>query len=133
MMVEHPDQVVLGAELAMNALGIQKTIIGIEQNKMDAVQTIKDACKNCRGISVEVMRTRYPQGSEKQLVQSLTGREVPDGRASDGLSMRCAQCGNGSGYLSGRLRGNAGGAACGYHYRRGENPQNLMVRIGTTF
>lgn len=71
----------------MNSLGIQKTIIGIEQNKMDAVRTIKDACKNCRGISVEVMRTRYPQGSEKQLVQSLTGREVPDG----GLPMDC-QC-----------------------------------------
>ncbi len=133
MMVEHPDQVVLGAELAMNALGIQKTIIGIEQNKMDAVQTIKDACKNCRGILVEVMRTRYPQGSEKQLVQSLTGREVPDG----GLPMDC-QC----------VVLNVGTAAAIYRaVYEGmpmvqrvititggvKNPQNLMVRIGTTF
>ena len=133
MMLEHPDQVVKGAELAMNALGLNKTVIGIEQNKMSAVQTVENAAKGHRGISVQIMRTRYPQGSEKQLIQTLTGREVPDG----GLPMDC-----------GCVVLNVGTAAAIYQaVYQGmpmvqrvvtvtggvQTPQNLLVRIGTTF
>ncbi|MFR4008107.1 MAG: hypothetical protein ACLT0Y_01450 [Christensenellales bacterium] len=50
MMLEHPDQVVKGAELAMNALGLNTTIIGIEQNKMSAVQTVENAAKGHRAL-----------------------------------------------------------------------------------
>ena len=133
MMLEHHDQVVSGAVVAMNALGLSKTIIGIEQNKPEAVRTMENAAQGQRGVEVKVMRTRYPQGSEKQLIQALTNREVPDG----GLPMDC-----------GCVVLNVGTAAAIYKAVYDgmpmvqrvvtvtggvKNPQNLMVRVGTTF
>jgi electron transport complex protein RnfC len=77
IMLEQPELVVDGLHLTMRALKVSKGIICIEDNKPEAIQAIKEVVKNYENISVLVLKTKYPQGSEKQLIQVATGREVP--------------------------------------------------------
>ncbi len=79
VMLEMPEIVVGGLELIMKILGVDKAYIGIEQNKPDAIKVMSDICKNKKGISVKVLKTKYPQGSEKHLIYAITKREVPSG------------------------------------------------------
>lgn len=76
LMLEHAEQIVSGAKLIQKVLGIQNVVIGIEDNKMDAVAAMKKACEGKAGFRVEALKTKYPQGGEKQLVYALTGRTV---------------------------------------------------------
>ncbi len=79
MMLEHPRALMRGIRYAMRATGTQQAVIGIEDNKMDAVETLRANLPRDGSISVEVVETKYPQGSEKMLIKSLLGREVPAG------------------------------------------------------
>jgi Na+-translocating ferredoxin:NAD+ oxidoreductase subunit C len=81
LMLEHPDQVVEGAKILLRILGIRQCRIGIEANKPDAIEAVKSACTKgaTDGLDIVVspLTVKYPQGSEKQLIQSITGRRVP--------------------------------------------------------
>ncbi len=81
LMLEHPEKVVEGAKILLRILGIQDCRIGIESNKPDAIEAMKTACaqapSNGVNVSVSPLKVKYPQGSEKQLIQSITGRRVP--------------------------------------------------------
>ncbi|TYP57655.1 electron transport complex subunit RsxC [Thermosediminibacter litoriperuensis] len=79
LMVERPDDVVLGLRAIMKATGVKKAYIGIEDNKPDAIRAMNDAVKGFKGIEVVPLATKYPQGGEKQLIYAITGREVPSG------------------------------------------------------
>ena len=84
LMLEKPAEVLMGVRILMQALNIKKAIIGIEANKMDAVESLRnDESMNRLGesISIEVvpLQMKYPQGGEKQLIEALTGRKVPNG------------------------------------------------------
>jgi len=76
LMTEVPDAVVAGALLAGRASGAKNIIIGIEDNKQGAIAAISNAAKGT-GIQVAVLKTKYPQGSEKQLIMAILKREVP--------------------------------------------------------
>ncbi len=78
VMVEAPEAVVAGALLATRAVGAKKTYIGIEDNKMEAVASLRRAASGA-GIHIAVLRTKYPQGSEKHLIKAVLNREVPLG------------------------------------------------------
>lgn len=77
MMVENSRDVIEGARIAAHILGAAHVKIGVERNKPDAIA----ALKACAGKYVEVcqLRTKYPQGGEKQLIRALTGRRTPFG------------------------------------------------------
>ncbi len=81
MMVEHSSEIVEGAKILLKILGIGKCIIGIENNKPDAIAAMKTAAEEGSTsqylISVNALKVKYPQGSEKQLIQAVTGRKVP--------------------------------------------------------
>jgi len=82
VMLEQPDAVLHGARIAMRALGAAKAVIGVEDNKMDAVEVLRraidsSAARTDRSITVESVPAKYPQGAEKMLVKVLLGREVP--------------------------------------------------------
>jgi len=81
VMMEHPAEIIEGAKIILAMLGIKKCHIGIEANKMDAVETVRKAAadKTSDGfeISVDALEVKYPQGSEKQLIESVTKRRVP--------------------------------------------------------
>jgi electron transport complex protein RnfC len=78
-MVERPKEIVVGVKILMKALGVEKAIIGIEDNKADAIEIFEKLLVTEPGISVEALEVQYPQGGEKQLIQALLNREVPSG------------------------------------------------------
>jgi electron transport complex protein RnfC len=77
-MVEAPGPIVTGALLAARSVGAERIAIGIEDNKMDAVEAMQRAARGT-GIQVAVLKTKYPQGSEKHLIQAVVKRQVPLG------------------------------------------------------
>lgn len=79
VMLEQPHEVLHGARIAMKALGAPRAVIGVENNKMDAVATLRAAVNGSPGISVQEVETKYPQGAEKMLAMVLLGREIPSG------------------------------------------------------
>jgi electron transport complex protein RnfC len=78
-MLECDADLVTGVQICMQALGVKVGIIGIEDNKPDAVAHLQEAFKNVEGVTVEALPTKYPQGAEKTLIRATTGREVPPG------------------------------------------------------
>jgi len=78
VMVEAADAVVAGTLLAARAVGADKTYIGIESNKLEAVDALRRRAAGA-GVKLAVVRTKYPQGSEKHLIKAVLNREVPLG------------------------------------------------------
>ena len=79
--LERPDQVILGATLLAKCFGVDKVDIGIEANKQNAADVLNAKIKELNApVQVVVLHTRYPQGAEKQLVQAVSGRQVPSGK-----------------------------------------------------
>ena len=85
LMQENATRVVDGLRAAMRALNVSQGIIGIEDNKPAAIAAMEKACQGREGVRVQTLKTKYPQGGEKQLIKVLTGREVPSG----GLPIDC--------------------------------------------
>ena len=80
LMLEHPQEIITGVQILMQCLGQSSAIIGVEDNKMDAVKVLEETLQGKNtGITVMAAKTRYPQGAEKQLIQRATGRQVPPG------------------------------------------------------
>ena len=79
LMLEKGAEVLTGATIIMKALGVEKAIIGIEANKPDAINHLTALSKDFEGVTVQPLKVKYPQGGEKQLIKSCTGREVPSG------------------------------------------------------
>jgi len=79
LMLEKADEIMVGIQLLMRAMNVDKAVIGIENNKPDAIQLLSEKCKAVQGVSVVALKVQYPQGGEKQLINAVTGREVPSG------------------------------------------------------
>ena len=87
VMVEHAADLMEGIRYAMRATGAERTVIGIEDNKMDAVEVLRAAVPAGAPIYVAAVPTKYPQGAEKMLIKSLFGVEVPSGKLPISLGM----------------------------------------------
>lgn len=79
LMQEKPTRVVDGLRAVMRALGVSRGVIAVEDNKPAAIKALKEAAYGREGVEVVALRTKYPQGGEKQLIRAITGREVPSG------------------------------------------------------
>ena len=79
LMLENPEDVVYGLYILMKALDVKKGYIGIEVNKLDAIEAIEKEVKKYENIEVSRLEIKYPQGAEKQLIYACTKREVPSG------------------------------------------------------
>lgn len=79
LMLENSVRVVDGLRAVMRALNVKQGVIGIEDNKPDAIEAMEKACQGREGVRVQVLKTKYPQGGEKQLIEAVTGRQVPSG------------------------------------------------------
>jgi electron transport complex protein RnfC len=79
LMLEEPERIIRGAELLIKALDVNTCIIGVEDNKPDAIEKLQSLVGGTEGIAVQSLKTHYPQGGEKQLIYALTKREVPSG------------------------------------------------------
>ncbi|MBM3330691.1 electron transport complex subunit RsxC [candidate division WOR-3 bacterium] len=78
LMLEQPAEMVEGVKIMSRVLGVQNVMIVIEDNKPDAVATMTSAAASS-GFKVRKLRTKYPQGAEKQLIKACLKREVPSG------------------------------------------------------
>ncbi len=79
LMVEHPEDVFEGIHVVQRAYKAERVIVGIENNKPDAVEAMRRVKPSDGSIEVESIVTKYPQGAEKMLIKSLLDREVPSG------------------------------------------------------
>jgi electron transport complex protein RnfC len=79
LMLEKGEEIMIGISIVKSAIGIEKAIIGIENNKPDGIENLQRISSRFPGITVQGLKVKYPQGSEKHLIKSLIGRAVPSG------------------------------------------------------
>ena len=77
LMLEHPEEILVGVELIMKAVNVTKGYIGIENNKPDAIRLMTEKAKQYPNIEVVPLKVKYPQGGEKQLIDAVISRQVP--------------------------------------------------------
>ena len=80
LMLEKGEEMLVGVSILMKALKIEKAMIGIENNKPDAISRLTSLAAGFPGMSVHPLKVKYPQGAEKQLIKALINREVPSCR-----------------------------------------------------
>jgi len=138
-MLEKAEEIVIGIDIILHLVGAKQAIIAIEDNKPDAAEAMKLALENSaeklaeeNDTRVKLMPTRYPQGSEKQLIEALTGKEVPAGRLPMHIGVLCQNIGTTKAIYDAVVRGRAltdriitvSGDAV-------PRPGNMRVRLGT--
>ena len=84
----NPEGVLTGMEILRKVLQPERTVLAVEDNKQAAIAMIRNLLPQFPGVELKVLPTRYPQGAEKQLIQSVTGREVLPGKLP--VSVGCA-------------------------------------------
>jgi len=80
LMLENPASVINGVKVLLKALGVRQAFLAVEDNKLDAVNKLETLLTDSKMISVRIMKTKYPQGDERQLIYALTGKELPAGK-----------------------------------------------------
>ncbi len=79
VMLEKAEEIIIGVQILMKAIDVKQAIIGIENNKQDAIAHLQQTASKVLGIEICPLKVKYPQGGEKQLIQATTGRAVPSG------------------------------------------------------
>jgi electron transport complex protein RnfC len=79
LMIERGNEIMVGVSILMKALHVESAKIGIENNKADAIAHLTKLASGFKGITVQALKVKYPQGAEKQLIKALLNREVPSG------------------------------------------------------
>ena len=130
----NPEQVLKGMQLMQKVLKPDHTVLAVEDNKQEAIFTLRKLIRNYPGIELRVLPTKYPQGSEKQLIQAVTGRQVPSGKLP--VSAGCAVFNVAS--FAAMFRAVYWGVPLTQRIVTvsGETvnlPQNFIVRLGTPF
>ncbi len=80
LMLEKSREIMVGITILMKGLKVNKAMIGIENNKPDAIAKLSSLTSEFPGITVHALKVKYPQGAEKQLIKALVNREVPSGK-----------------------------------------------------
>ncbi|MEI3347716.1 electron transport complex subunit RsxC [Dysosmobacter sp.] len=79
-MLERPEEIIGGATYLAKMFGVDKVVIGVEDNKQNGIDAMNKVIAEKKApVVVEPLRCRYPQGGEKQLCQAITGKQVPPG------------------------------------------------------
>lgn len=76
-MLERGELLIVGTRILMRAIGVEHAVIGVEANKPDAVKHLRSILGDDKSIKVQMLKTQYPQGGEKQLIAAVMNREVP--------------------------------------------------------
>lgn len=80
LLLENPKAVIGGLKIILKAFSLRSGIIAVEDNKLDAINLLEEELVGSELIKVEVLKTKYPQGDERQLIYALTGKELPTGK-----------------------------------------------------
>lgn len=79
LMLERAEEVLVGCTILMRALGIERCVIGVENNKPDAIKHLSSLLSAYQGIEVIPLKVQYPQGGEKQLIDAVLGKQIKSG------------------------------------------------------
>ncbi len=132
VMLEHPKCILTGIRAVMKCVGAKKAFVGIESNKKDAIEKLQDFFGTEENINVVSVLAKYPQGSEKQLIEVISGRQVPSGKLPSDVGVvvlnidtvwAIADAINKGKPLISRTVTVSGGAIA--------QPKNFMLRLGT--
>ncbi len=80
LLLENPAAVINGTKILMKALGLRHAEIAVEDNKIDAINRLNELLAGSEMLTVRVLKTKYPQGDERQLIYALKGIELPTGK-----------------------------------------------------
>ncbi|ACM22618.1 MULTISPECIES: electron transport complex subunit RsxC [Thermotoga] len=131
MMLERAEDILQGILIMMKVLGVQKAVVGVENNKMDAYNHLKKVFKGYP-VDVALLKTKYPQGAEKQLIYAITRRKVPRGGLPMDVGVVVQNVGTcvavKEAVVDGKPLVERGMTVSGDAVR---DPKNLIVRIGT--
>ncbi|MBU0559698.1 MAG: electron transport complex subunit RsxC [Bacteroidota bacterium] len=132
LMIDQTEEVLGGLKLMMKALCVEKGAIGVEDNKPEAILMLKEYVKKYPGISVEVLKTKYPQGAEKMLIKAVNGKEVPPGKLPLDVGVVVQNIGTAVAIYDAVIKGEPQITAALTVSGRGiMNPKNLIVKVGT--
>lgn len=85
LLLEHPEKVINGTKILLKALNLRQGFIAVEDNKLDAINKLEDLLADSELIKIKIMKTKYPQGDERQLIYAITGSELPAGKLPSDL------------------------------------------------
>lgn len=80
LLLENPDAVIGGLKILLKAFSLRSGEIAIEDNKSDAIRKLEERLADSDLVDIKVLRTKYPQGDERQIIYALTGKELPMGK-----------------------------------------------------
>ncbi|MCL1792317.1 MAG: electron transport complex subunit RsxC [Oscillospiraceae bacterium] len=80
LMMERPEAIINGMKILLKTLGLKTGYIAIEDNKLSAADSITEAAAKSKMVEIKILKTKYPQGDERQLIYALTGKELPAGK-----------------------------------------------------
>ena len=132
LMVEAPEAVLKGLGVILGLFGLERGYVGVEENKPDAIEALDRAARDLGFAEVVPLKVKYPQGAEKQLIQAITGREVPSGALPMAVGAVVQNVGTAAAVWDAVSRGRplvervvtVTGAGV-------REPRNLRVRVGT--
>lgn len=131
-MLERPEAVIAGLKLIMKALGVQEGIIGIEDNKPEAIEKLRSLLGTNDSVQVLVLKTKYPQGAEKMLIKAATGKEVPVGKLPLDVGIVIQNVGTAVSIYDAVVKGEPLIIAALTVAGKGiKNPKNVIVPVGT--
>ncbi|MBE5807637.1 MAG: electron transport complex subunit RsxC [Clostridiales bacterium] len=131
LMLERSVRIVDGLRAAMRALDVKRGIIAIEDNKPDAIEAMRHAASGRAGVEVRPLKTKYPQGGEKQLIYVTTGREVPSGKLPLDVHVIVLNVGTAAAIADAVIDGRPLISRITTVTGCVKRPSNLLVRIGT--
>lgn len=79
LMMEKGEEILVGVEILRKAINVERAVIGIENNKSDAIKHMQELATNYPAIEICPLKVKYPQGGEKQLIDAIIRRQVPSG------------------------------------------------------
>jgi electron transport complex protein RnfC len=133
LMLEQPKRIVDGLRAIMRAMDVAVGIIAIEENKMDAIKVMTDAVSSHEGIKVVILKTKYPQGGEKQLIEAVTKRQVPSGGLPSDAQVAVFNVGTAAAVADAVMYGKPLIDRVTTVTGCVKQPSNLLLRIGTSF
>ena len=133
LMLETPLRVVDGLRAAMRALNVKRGVIAIEDNKPEAIEMMKKTAQGRDGVEVMTLKTKYPQGGEKQLIQAVTGRQVPQKKLPLDVHTIVLNVGTAAAIADAVIDGKPLISRITTVTGCVKEPKNLLLRVGTIF
>ena len=131
--LETPLRVVDGLRAAMRALNVKRGVIAIEDNKPEAIEMMKKTAQGRDGVEVMTLKTKYPQGGEKQLIQAVTGRQVPQKKLPLDVHTIVLNVGTAAAIADAVIDGKPLISRITTVTGCVKEPKNLLLRVGTIF